>query len=395
MKEHPKRLYFIDAMRAWAILMMLQGHFIDGLLDPIYRDPSNLAYTIWKYFRGITAPVFFTVSGFIFTYLLLRAPKQGTDNPRLRKGFKRGLELIGIGYLLRSNIFGLLKGVIYPSFFLVDVLHCIGIAILLLTVFYLVVPKGKTMRLGLFLLTSGVLLFLFEPIYMTWDLAFMPVALSNYFSKANGSVFTIIPWVGYSLIGGFMASLFYRFRQLNLLYLRSMLLFLLSGIGLIWFSSPFFEWMGLQTGIALFQGIATNNYLFIRLGDVLLVFVVFILLRGLMKQKLFLSIGQHTLSIYVIHFMVLYGSLTGIGLYAYLNYALTPVQAILGALMFMFFCTWAALKYNQNKDFIRQSLGHILGWLKIRVFQMADLCLRWGGMLWGRLIRYLGATERT
>ena len=70
MKEQSKRLYFIDAMRAWAILMMLQGHFIDGLLDPIFRDPSSMVYSTWKYFRGITAPVFFTVSGFIFTYLL-------------------------------------------------------------------------------------------------------------------------------------------------------------------------------------------------------------------------------------------------------------------------------------------------------------------------------------
>ncbi len=395
MKDHTKRLYFIDAMRAWAILMMLQGHFIDGLLDPVYRDPSNLVYTIWKYFRGITAPVFFTVSGFIFTYLLLRAPKQGKDNPRLRKGIKRGLELIAIGYLLRSNLFGLLKGVIYPSFFLVDVLHCIGIAILLLTLMYRVVPRGKTIRLGLILLAFGVLLFLFEPLYKTWNLSFMPVALANYFTKDNGSVFTVIPWVGYAFTGGFIASLFYRFRQLNYLYLKSMLLFLMAGITLIWFSSPFFEWMGQQTGVSLFQDIASNNYLFIRLGDVLLVFVVFILLRGLMQQKLFLSIGQHTLSIYVIHFMVLYGSLTGIGLYAYWHDALTPVQAIAGALFFMLFCTWAALTYNQHKDALRQALGQLPGWLKAFVFRIADLCSHQARMLWGRLSRLLSSAERT
>ncbi|MGB5691483.1 MAG: heparan-alpha-glucosaminide N-acetyltransferase domain-containing protein, partial [Flavobacteriaceae bacterium] len=61
------RLFFIDAMRAWAILMMLQGHFVDGLLEESFRDPDSSVYSIWKYFRGITAPVFFTVSGFIFT----------------------------------------------------------------------------------------------------------------------------------------------------------------------------------------------------------------------------------------------------------------------------------------------------------------------------------------
>mgnify|MGYP001817462630 FL=1 len=395
MKDHPKRLYFIDAMRAWAILMMLQGHFIDGLLDPVYRDPSNLTYSIWKYFRGITAPVFFTVSGFIFTYLLLRAPKQGKDNPRLRKGIKRGLELIAIGYLLRSNLFGLLKGVIYPSFFLVDFLHCIGIAILLLIAFYLAVPWGKTMRFGLVLLVFGMLLFLFEPLYKNWDLTFMPVALANYFTKDYGSVFTIIPWVGYAFTGGFMASLFYRFRQVNYLYLKSMLLFFLGGITLIWFSSPSFEWMGQETGISLFQDIAINNYLFIRLGDVLLVFVVFILLRSLMQQKVFLSIGQHTLSIYVVHFMVLYGSLTGIGLYAYWHHTLSPIQAIAGALFFMLFCTWAALKYNQHKATIQVVVVQLLGWVKFRVIRMADNLFRQARVLWGRLSRLLSGAERT
>ncbi|MBT8293970.1 MAG: DUF1624 domain-containing protein, partial [Eudoraea sp.] len=124
------RLFFIDAMRAWAILMMLQGHFVDGLLENAFRDPDSLVYTIWKYFRGITAPVFFTVSGFIFTYLLIRVPEKGFDNPRIKKGIRRGIQLLFIGYLLRLNIFGLLKGQIYESFFLVDVLHIIGLSIL-------------------------------------------------------------------------------------------------------------------------------------------------------------------------------------------------------------------------------------------------------------------------
>ena len=63
-----QRLYYIDAIRAWAILMMLQGHFIDGLLDPAFRDKENELFSWWLYFRGITAPVFFTVSGFIVSY---------------------------------------------------------------------------------------------------------------------------------------------------------------------------------------------------------------------------------------------------------------------------------------------------------------------------------------
>ena len=93
-----QRLYFIDAVRAFAILMMLQGHFIDSLLAPEHRDMSQVAFRIWSYFRGITAPTFFTISGLIFTYLLLKAREKGTEKQRMRKGLNRGLMLIGIGY---------------------------------------------------------------------------------------------------------------------------------------------------------------------------------------------------------------------------------------------------------------------------------------------------------
>ena len=36
-----ERLYFLDALRAFAILMMLQGHFISGVLDPVFKSPEN------------------------------------------------------------------------------------------------------------------------------------------------------------------------------------------------------------------------------------------------------------------------------------------------------------------------------------------------------------------
>ena len=85
MSNSKSRLFFLDAIRAWAILMMLQGHFIDGLLDNAFRDNSNMLFATWKYFRGITAPVFFTVSGFIFTFLLIRSPQTGWSNPRVKK----------------------------------------------------------------------------------------------------------------------------------------------------------------------------------------------------------------------------------------------------------------------------------------------------------------------
>ena len=47
--KQSKRLIFIDLMRAFAILMMVQGHTVDTVLDPIYRDNNNIFYSNCRY----------------------------------------------------------------------------------------------------------------------------------------------------------------------------------------------------------------------------------------------------------------------------------------------------------------------------------------------------------
>jgi len=351
------RLFFIDAMRAWAILMMLQGHFIDGLLDPIFRNPENPIYSIWLYFRGITAPVFFTVSGFIFTYLLIRVPQKGHENPRVKKGVKRGLQLLLIGYLLRLNIFGLFNGQLYHGFYLVDVLHCIGLSILAIVGVYLITHNKKKFVFPAIMLTITLLLFLFEPLYKQWSFGFMPELLANYFTKANGSVFTIIPWLGYASLGGFLSFIFTRFKSNRYLYPVAITTSTLVGLSLIAYSSSGFLTLQEWTGIRLFEMIQMNNYLFIRLGDVFVVFAVFMVFRKFMTNRIVLKIGASTLSIYVIHFIILYGSFTGLGLYRFFHHELTPILVIPGALLFMVACTFLALLYGKHELEIKSQIA--------------------------------------
>ncbi|MFD0797428.1 heparan-alpha-glucosaminide N-acetyltransferase domain-containing protein [Maribacter chungangensis] len=350
------RLYFIDAIRAWAILMMLQGHFIDGLLDNAFRNDSNLLFGIWKYFRGITAPVFFTVSGFIFTYLLIKVPEIGWDNPRIKKGIRRGLELLAIGYLLRLNIFGLFKGEVYSSFYLVDVLHCIGLSILAIIGFYLITANGKKWLLPAVLVATTLVLFLFEPWYKSASFQWLPQWIANYFTKANGSVFTILPWLGYATFGSFTAVLFHKYKYYKYLYPMAIMVCTAFGILLIFYSSDAFWALSRATGTSLFADIFYNNYLFIRLGDVLLVFALFMLFRSFLTNKTLLRLGQSTLSIYVIHFVVLYGSFTGLGLYGFFNHSVSPYIAVSGAILFMVLCSYLALRYEDNKISIKKTM---------------------------------------
>lgn len=363
-KLQSNRLYFVDAMRAWAILMMLQGHFIDGLLDPIYRDSSNIVFSVWKYFRGITAPVFFTVSGFIFTYLLIKVPEFGMENPRVKKGIKRSLQLLAIGYLLRLNLLGLFQGQIYSSFYLVDVLHCIGLSILAIIGIYLISSRKKPYVFPILLVIITMLLFLFEPVYKTYSFSFLPAGIANYFTKANGSVFTIIPWLGYATSGSALALLFKKFKNAKYLYPTAIISAIVIGYTLIYYSSDMFAWMHTTTEISLFKKILDNNYLFIRLGDVFMVFAVFMLIRSVLTNKTILKIGGSTLTIYVIHFIVLYGSFTGLGLYKFFHHQVSPTLVIPGAVLFMVICVIASLQYVKHEAMLKAQLNTGLLFIK-------------------------------
>jgi len=50
------RLDFIDVIRAFAICMMLQGHFVNGLIADRYRDENNFIY--WLFRDGFTCGIF-------------------------------------------------------------------------------------------------------------------------------------------------------------------------------------------------------------------------------------------------------------------------------------------------------------------------------------------------
>lgn len=390
MSNSKSRLFFLDAIRAWAILMMLQGHFIDGLLDNAFRDNSNILFTTWKYFRGITAPVFFTVSGFIFTFLLIRSPQTGWNNPRVKKGIKRGLELLVIAYLLRMNIFGLFKGEIYDSFYLVDVLHCIGLSLLFIIGFYILTFAKQKWIFPTILVSTTLLLFIFEPIYKASSFEFLPQVFANYLTKANGSVFTIIPWLGYATIGSFMSVLFSKYQESKNLYQYVVPTYIAIGLILIFLSSDFFLSIYEVTGIQLFQDIFNNNYLFIRLGDVLIVFSIFILLRKFLMNATWLRIGQSTLSIYIIHFIILYGSFTGVGLYRFFHHSLNPFIAIPGAILFMIASTYLALKYEDHKADIKSSVFTFLSSTRIYLEQIAIILFEVLRTVTEKVLRLLG-----
>lgn len=331
-----KRIVFIDVLRAYAILMMLQGHFVDTLLAEQYRTASSTVYYLWAFMRGMTAPIFFTVTGLVFCYLLLKDGRQMGENKRVKKGLRRGLYLVGVGYLLKINFPALLIGEISEWVWAIDVLHIIGVALIgLIGVCALREWIGGS--LVIWMLGFGTATFLIDPYFTENSWEHIPVFLANFLTRDFGSNFTIVPWLGFAFYGGALGYILSRRPKLAFSHLLPVLLLTIG------FTLTFGSWQMLVnlyelTGWEYFPILFNNNYLFWRLGHVMIIMSLFMWgIPRLGKVPTLISkIGGETLTIYGVHYVVLYGTWLGLGLSSLIGYrSMNPVPVVIGALLFV------------------------------------------------------------
>ena len=108
-------------------------------------------------------------------------------------------------------------------------------------------------------------------------------------------------------------------------------------------SSRLFMNLSLFFNEELFKSIAYNNYLFIRLGYVFIIIALFFAFeKYLSKTPSLNKVGQNTLNIYLIHYILLYGSFFGLGLTSFFSRSLNPITVITGAVFFVAINIWLA-----------------------------------------------------
>ncbi|MCB0749804.1 MAG: DUF1624 domain-containing protein, partial [Ignavibacteriae bacterium] len=158
------RILYIDLLRAFAVIMMIQGHTVDTFLADEYRSMDSTGYSIWLTLRGFTAPIFMFAAGLIFTYLLRADTFTFLSNPRVKKGVKRAFTLIIIGYLLRYPTYRIFDFTYvsqsqWDIFYTVDALHLIGFGLLtiIMSVFF---AKRMHFSLNTILISFMFILFL-------------------------------------------------------------------------------------------------------------------------------------------------------------------------------------------------------------------------------------------
>jgi uncharacterized membrane protein len=353
--EKKHRIIFIDLMRAFAVIQMVQGHTVDALLAPEFRSEQYPVYFMWNFMRGLTAPIFMFTAGTVFTYLFRLAGETFENNPRVKKGFFRFLLLVSLGYLLRYPTYKVFD---YSDvtqdqlniFFAVDVLQLIGFGLLILMISAYISEKIKLGDTVVFT-SIALLFFILTPFIskINW-VAYLPQPVAGYFYPVTGSLFPLFPWAGYVVLGGVLGSYLARnpfvFKtnkfSLNLTLFGAALI-LVSAVSVL-ITEKYFGYYFETTSYSL-------DTILLRVGIVLVLnsFVSFISQKIESIPRIFILVGRNTLLIYIVHLIILFGSAWNPGLAVLFGSSLDLPETIFSALLMITLMIFMVLLLSKFK----------------------------------------------
>lgn len=307
-----KRLVFVDLLRGWAMLVMVEVHVFNAFLIPAFKETGW--FQVLNFINGLVAPAFLFVSGFVF---VLGGERKVEDFRKFGRAFWKQIGRIaliwGIGYGLHIPFYSLSRTLTETSeigwlkFYQVDILHCIAVGLLLLMLVRIVVHSEQRHR---WVLIGGTLGFaLIAP--FIWEIDFnlyLRAWLVAYLNGEHYSIFPLFPWLAFMLAGGVAALHFMRLRDAEQLgvYLRSVSM---SGVGFVVlglvvllrpFSVPFWS-----------SSLRADPFFFaLRLGIVLVLLGLcyWYEQRRQTEQSFVLDASRESLLVYAAHLLVIYGT---------------------------------------------------------------------------------------
>jgi len=307
-----QRYAFIDLYRTAVIILMLEGHVLRTFLPQQVQLSDT--FQLHEFFHGISAPAFLFGAGLTFVISTRKRWEAyhhwGTA---LARRVKRFLMVIMLGVVMHLPFFSFRRIMIegtaeeYLRLFSFDVLHCIGIGMLLLhsLIFFF---KSESRFYGLVFLTIIAVCFLTP---LVWDvdfLAYFPAVLAQMFNGVHGSPFPLFPFAGFLFAGVIVSWEFMVAAEhgSEKKFMRRLALIgvLLAAGGLIsdylplkiyptynfWFTSP--------------------AYFFIRIGLLMVLTAGFWFIGSLLAKppRILTVLGIESLFVYVLHLVILFGS---------------------------------------------------------------------------------------
>jgi uncharacterized membrane protein len=209
------RLVFVDLLRGWATLVMIEVHVFNAFIIPSFKDAAWFGSL--NYVNGLVAPSFLFVAGFVF---VIASDRKLEEFRTYGKAFWKQLSRIGliwlIGYALHLPYFSLTR-TLYDSlpaqlisFSQSDILHCIAVGMMTIFLGRIFIKSDRVYEW--FLIGVGGVSVLLAP--FLWNVDFysiMPAFFAGYLDGQH-SMFPLVPWFGFLMFGAVAAFSFKNFR---------------------------------------------------------------------------------------------------------------------------------------------------------------------------------------
>lgn len=344
----PSRLVQVDLVRVIAMALMVQGHTLDVLLLPSYQ--SARWYNIWEFCRGFTAPTFLLLSGFSFALATIRRFEEHVVlTPKVWSRLRKFAFFVLLGYSMHFPVrsVGDLRyagPLSWQSFLQVDVLQTIGFSLIGLQLLVL----GLRNKTRFAFATIGISLLIAFTAPLLWNsgaVNSLPLAFRSALVGTGGSLFPLLPWCSYVLLGAGLGTIYLIAAGSSNLMLKA---FVPVGLALIY--------LGLRSerlALAIYGKTnfwPTTPHLFIvRIGFVLAILglATFALPRLRSSASVLRSFAEESLLVYFVHVDLLYGSVWNRGLRNYLGGSLSFLQAYCWVLAMI--AAMAALAFYWNR----------------------------------------------
>ena len=348
------RLVFVDLLRGWATIVMVEVHVFNAFMI------GGLRNTEWfgalNFINGLVAPSFLFVAGFVF---VVASDRKLEEFRTYGKAFWRQLSRIFliwiVGYGLHLPFFSLYR-TIYDStpsqwilFFQSDILHCIAIGMLIIFLGRIFIKRDVLYQL--FLVAVGSAVVLVAPFIWERDFSLsLPGMLAPYINDKQGSIFPILPWLGFLMFGAVAAFAYRSARSAGheVRYFRTLAII---GAVLVVTGTLFID---LPSHIPSASTAIRANPVFFasRLGIVFLLLVACSYYAEWRKtqQSFVLDVSRETLLVYTAHLLVIYGRFwNGNSLAYYYGNTFSVLQSAIATLalivlMILMAKVWSTLK---------------------------------------------------
>ena len=319
------RVIFIDLARALAVLFMLYGHTVSALLAPQYQ--TGTWFDVWQFQRGLTSSLFLLLGGFAFSIATTRHwTSHVTWSWAVVKRIRRFALFVLLGYSLHLPVNRLLLLPLatpenWRAFLAVDVLQLIGVTFIALQ-FLVLLCRSRRVFMGVaFALAVAIVWATAAAAQVDWT-GRVPSWVAPYLSTATGSLFPLLPWSAFVLLGAALGQVYSRWGAANLsafarwvlLVPGSLLLvlaFVVHALPSPEFANPF--------------GVPPREFM-VRTGPCLMVMGCIALASRRITHlpRVFGAVAQESLLIYFVHLCIVYGSVWNYGLWSWYAASLGP-----------------------------------------------------------------------